>query len=72
MEIRKNMYKISYSYKTVRGNKKENHRYILASCYENAEVNFINYINDFNKNNEYRKVSNVKILDTVCIGTVTL
>lgn len=71
-DIRINAYKISYSYKTTRENRKENHRYLLASSYEDAKVDFINYINDFNRNNEHRKVSNVKILGTVYIGTVTL
>ncbi len=29
---------------------------------------FMDYINEFNENNEYRKVLNVKILDTEYLG----
>lgn len=71
-DISLNVYKINYSYKTKRGNSKESHRYLVSPTYEDAEVCFINYINNFNKENEHRMVSNVKILGTAYIGTATL
>ena len=66
-----NVYKVVYAYKTMRGNKKENHKYIISNDAEEAKFEFIMDINDFNTKNPYRAISNVKILDTVLLGTVT-
>lgn len=64
------IYKIIYSYETVRKNKKQNFKYVPASKWENAFEAFFNYIEDFNENNEYRKISNVEILDFYDAGSI--
>lgn len=69
-EIRFNVYKVEYSYKTNRGNNKENHRYLIANDFGDARIKFIEYINKENNLKPYRTVLNVKILNTVLIGTV--
>ncbi len=66
-----NVYKVRYTYKTNRGNQKENHKYLIADDNEDAKFKFIEYINDFNNEKPYRAVSNVKILDTELLGTLT-
>lgn len=68
--IKHNLWKITYSYKTKRGNKKENHKYVISKDSSDARLDFINYINEFNSNNQYRVLSNVKILDVQYTGTL--
>lgn len=70
-EFKFNVYKVLYTYRTVRGNNRENHRYLIAQDNEEARFKFIKYINKFNKEKPHRTISNVKILDVVLIGTVT-
>lgn len=70
-ELRFNIYKITYTYKTLRGNNKENHKYLVANDSEDARFKFIEFINKYNVQQYYRAISNVKILDVVNIGTVT-
>ena len=67
-KIKLNVWKITYSYKTKRGNKKENHKYIIANDSTDARLDFLNYINEFNESNKYRSLSNVKILDVKYSG----
>ncbi|MGL5328352.1 MAG: hypothetical protein ACRDD7_03715 [Peptostreptococcaceae bacterium] len=65
-----NIYKISYTYKTPRGNKKENHKYLIAPNNTDAKFKFLDYINKTNTEKPYRAISNVQILDVANIGTV--
>lgn len=65
-----NLYKITYTYKTIRGNNKENNKYLIADNVEDAKFKFIEHINHFNNINKHRPVLNVKILNTVNIGTI--
>ena len=71
LEQRFNIYKIIYTYKTIRGNAKENHKYIIEKDSTEAKFSFLKYIKDSNENKPYRAISNVKILDVVLLGTVT-
>ena len=70
-EFQFNVYKVLYTYRTVRGNNRENHRYLIAQDNEDAKLKFIEYINKTNNDKPYRAISNVKILDVVLLGTVT-
>ena len=70
-DIKFNIYKVTYTYKTLRGNNKENHKYMIANDFDDAKLKLIKYINEFNRSNSHRTISNVKILDVVNIGTVT-
>ena len=63
-----NIYKIRYTYKTKRGNRKENYRYAISKDTDDAIMQFIDYINQYNDKKQYRAVSNVKILETYYIG----
>lgn len=65
------IYKVIYSYKTARGNKKENNKYLIASDGTDAKFKFLDYINKFNKEKPYRAISNVKILDVVYTASVS-
>lgn len=66
--IKNDIWKVEYKYKTVRGNKKENYRYVVAKDSTDAKFNLLDYINNFNKNNQHRSLLNVKILDVKYVG----
>lgn len=66
--IRFNIYKIIYTYKTKRGNRKKNYRYAISKDTDDAIIQFIDYINQYNDKKQYRAVSNVKILETYYVG----
>lgn len=65
------VYKVRYTYKTNKGNPKENYKYLIADYEEQAKLDFIEYINKFNREKPFRAISNVKILDIVLLGNVT-
>lgn len=61
------IFKVSYKYTTVRGNKKDGTKFfVVNTC--NPEFNtknlFYSWIDEFNKNNNNRSLSNVKFLDS--------
>ena len=64
------IWKVNYSYKTIKANKKEHYKFVIANDGTDAKFNFIEYINEFNKNNQYRSLSNVKILDVSYVGNL--
>lgn len=67
-EVKHNVWKVRYSYKTKRGNSRENYKYVIATDSTDAKIDFLNYINKFNKENEHRSLSNVKILEVTYNG----
>lgn len=64
------VYKVRYTYKTNKGNPKENEKYLIADYEEQVKLDFIEYINNFNIEKPFRAISNVKILDVELMGTV--
>lgn len=59
------LYRIDYSYETVRNNHKKNHKILILNELDSTEAKyrFVEYMNKFNKDNPHRKISNVEILD---------
>lgn len=70
-EKRFNVYKIRYTYKTIRENLKENHKYSISDDEIDAKFKFLEFIEKFNRKYKHRAISNVKILDVELLGTVT-
>ena len=68
--IKHSVWKIRYSYKTKRGNNKDNYKYVIAPDGVDAKISFLNYMENFNKNNPHRALSNVKILETNYKGNI--
>lgn len=66
--IKAYVYRINFSYKTKRSNRKQSCRHVVLKDLDKdeAKVNFIEYINNFNKKFPYRELSNVEILDIQC------
>lgn len=69
-EMRFLIYKVIYTYKTIRGNLKENYKYLIAEDDADAIVKFLDYIKKSNEEKPYRAISNVKILDVVYTADV--
>ncbi|MBS4893809.1 MAG: hypothetical protein KHZ90_08540 [Veillonella parvula] len=69
------IYKVNYSYTTVRGNKKEGVKYFIYNTFNpqiNMEEELNSYIKEFNKENPNRNLLNVKFLNSQCLGYMTL
>lgn len=70
--IKLDYYKIKFSYKTTRGNKKEDYRFVNAVDDVEAKTRFIEYQNEFNKKYPYRALLNVQILSCAYMGSSKL
>ena len=70
-KMKSNVYKVRYTYKTIRGNPKENYKYLIADDAIDAKFKFLEFIEKFNEKHKHRSISNVKILDVELLGTVT-
>lgn len=73
-EIPVPIWRYKYSYKTNRGNSKTAIKYIIRdeSDWDVVDIEFNNYIKEFNDKNPERKLSNVEILDVEFMGKVYL
>jgi hypothetical protein len=65
-------FRIEFSYKTIRGNNKENIKYIRAIDTDDARFKFIEYINQFNKDYSFRPYLNAKILKCAEEGSIKI
>ena len=67
------MFEVKYQYTTVRGNKKEGSKTFMFNS-PSPERDMSNeleyYILDYNKENPSRELSNVKFLESICLGYV--
>lgn len=73
-EIEVPVWRITYAYKTNRGNDKKANKYILLdeSAWDLVDEEFKRYIEDNNEKYPERKVSNVEILDTEFMGKLLI
>ena len=70
-ELKLKVYKIRYTYKTIRNNHRENYKYLISDDGIDAKFKFLEFIEKFNEKYKHRSISNVKILDVELLGTVT-
>lgn len=69
------VHKVNYSYTTIKGNPKRGEKYFLLNGLnpqKDMKIELERYIDNFNKKYPYRKLSNVKFLDSQCLGYLTL
>lgn len=69
------MYKVAYEYTTNRGNKKTGDKYFLLNTLNpsaNMENELNDWVNDYNQQNEHRQISNVKFLESQCLGYINI
>lgn len=76
-DIQLDYWKITYNYTTKRGNKKKNIKYMMQSKKLNLDKDdikddFLKWVSNFNKENPYRALLNVKILNVFYIGNSKL
>lgn len=68
-------FEVKYQYTTVRGNQKEGLKYFILNTYSpqvDMKEELENYIKEFNKKNPQRQLLNVKLLESKCLGYVSL
>lgn len=70
-DLKLKVYKIRYTYKTIRNNPRENYKYLISNDEIDVKFKFLEFIEKFNKKCKHRSISNVKILDVELLGTVT-
>ena len=70
-----NVFEIRYKYTTSRGNRKDGIKYFLVNTInpeQNCEILLKNWVNDYNKANKHREISNVKFLDSALIMSLEI
>lgn len=70
-DLKFKVYKIRYTYKTIRNNPRENYKYLISDDEIEAKFKFLEFVEYFNEKYKHRSISNVKILDVELLGTVT-
>lgn len=68
------IWKVTYKYKTKRGNLKQGVKYLVKKeeYWDGVEYEFTSYIERFNKENANRQLLNVEILNTEYLGELVL
>ncbi|EQC1535488.1 hypothetical protein [Clostridium botulinum] len=69
------LHEANYEYTTVRGNKKQGTKYFLLNTLNpqaNIEKELNGWVNNYNIENKHRQISNVKFLDSQCLGFINI
>ena len=69
------LYKVKYQYTTVRHNRKEGIKYFVLRSSNpsmNIEKVLLDWIESFNIENKHRQLSNVKFLESQCLGYIVI
>lgn len=67
------MHHAKYKYTTARGNVKEGEKYFLLNTLNpQADINkeLMEWSQEYNENNKHRQISNVKFLESKCLGYI--
>jgi hypothetical protein len=73
--LKVSMFKVKYEYTTDRNNKKEGEKYFLLNTLNpqaDLQKELLEYVQDYNENNEHRQISNVKFLDGQCLAFLSI
>lgn len=74
-EVKITLHEVKYEYTTNRNNKRTGVKYLLLDTFNpnpNYKKELEEFIEDYNKNNEHRPISNVKFLDGKCLGYINI
>ncbi len=69
------LFKVKYQYTTNRNNKKEGIKYFLIDTFNpqyNIEEELNKWVIDYNNENQHRQISNVKFLESQCLGFLNI
>lgn len=77
IELKMFLYKVSYSYFTVRHNYRKSTKYFFANPYDvdiylKVDIALRDWVEQENKSRPYRAISNVEILDLECVAYANL
>ena len=69
------MFEVKYQYTTNRNNKKEGIKYFFIDTFNpqhNIEAELNKWVIDYNEENKHRQISNVKFLESQCLGFLNI
>ena len=69
------LFEVKYRYTTNRNNKKEGIKYFFIDTFNpqhNLEEELIKWVTDYNEDNKHRQISNVKFLESQCLGFLNI
>ncbi|WP_297994103.1 hypothetical protein [uncultured Clostridium sp.] len=69
------LFKVKYQYTTNRNNKKEGIKYFFINTFNpqyNIKEELNKWVIDYNNENKHRQISNVKFLESQCLGFLNI
>lgn len=69
------LFEVKYQYTTNRNNKKEGIKYFFIDAFNpqhNIEEELNKWVIDYNEENKHRQISNVKFLESQCLGFLNI
>lgn len=73
--LRFSLFEVKYQYTTNRNNKKEGIKYFFIDTFSpqhNLEEELNKWVIDYNEENKHRQISNVKLLESQCLGYLNI
>lgn len=74
-EVIRSLYKVKIQYVTKRKNTRDRFKYVITDKLNpnyKPEIEIQNWVKDYNESYEHRQISNVKILDSQCLGYIRI
>lgn len=69
------MFQVKYEYNTTRNNKKEGEKYFLLNAFNpqtDLKAELDKWVEEYNESNKHRQISNVKFLESKCLGYLNI
>lgn len=69
------MFLVKYEYTTNRNNKKQGEKYFLLNTFNpqaDLSLELESWVKDYNEENKHRQISNVKFLESQCLGYLNI
>lgn len=73
--LKVSMFKVKYEYNTTRNNKKQGEKYFLLNTFNpqaDLKAELDKWVEEYNDSNKHRQISNVKFLESQCLGYLNI
>lgn len=73
--LKVSMFKVKYEYTTNRNNSKTGEKYFFINTFNpqhDIKNELYDWVESYNKDNEHRQISNVKFLESQCLGYINI
>ena len=74
-KLKFSLFEVKYQYVTNRNNKKEGVKYFLLNTFNpqaDLSLELESWVKDYNEENKHRQISNVKFLESQCLGYLNI